>query len=165
MPTMRSGFTLIELLVVAAIMLIMTTVFFANYNGNDKKGRNDVESAARQVAAQIRALQNEALSGKKIGNDYVYYFKFDVVSGSSVFTINYAKSSGVGDTLGSGQPFNLAKNRITFGNDVNLYFESPSGKPNAAKQITIKSTIKATEAMCVQISIAGSVTEEKGACS
>ncbi len=59
-----NGFSMTELLIVMAIIIIMTGVLLVGQSSN--KSDTDVESATRQVAAQIRALQNEALNGKKI---------------------------------------------------------------------------------------------------
>lgn len=59
----KRGFSLVEVLIVMAIMVIMTATIFLNRN--DKKPFNDVEVASRQIASQVRSLQNEALNGKR----------------------------------------------------------------------------------------------------
>lgn len=158
-PTKR-GFSLVELLIVLAIMVIMTAVLFVNQN--DKKVTSNVETATRQVAAQIRALQNEALNGKKIGTTYVNKYKFSAVNSSSVYTVTYIDSAG--GTIGTPQDIDLESKRVSFVWAVgNLYFSSPNGRVDAANSIIIKSTT-ANVCMQVVVSIKGSITEEKITC-
>lgn len=129
----KSGFSLVELMVVLAIVLIMTGIFLANQNGN--KDQENVETAARQVAAQIRQLQNEALSGKQIGGVLVCGFRFDIVSGALVFSTSYYSYSdcaaGTGAAqIGASTQFNLNSKGLLGGtakaNSSNsFYFKAP----------------------------------------
>ncbi|MFV1917387.1 MAG: Tfp pilus assembly protein FimT/FimU [Patescibacteria group bacterium] len=57
------GFTLIELLIVMATMALLFSFGFANYRGFAR--RQMVQSAARQIKADIRLAQTQALSGVK----------------------------------------------------------------------------------------------------
>lgn len=160
----RAGFTLVELLIVVAIMLIMTGTLFANQR--NKKEVIEVESAAREVAAQLRALQNEALNGKLIEGEYAHYFKFNtpdaLTSNNSVYTVSYANSAGPSNIIGDVQPFNLAKKHVVF-SPASLYFTSPLGKPDSWRLITITSTTSSSDRMYVCISSSGNITEQKNA--
>jgi Tfp pilus assembly protein FimT len=62
----KKAFSLIELLIVTALATIMTAVLFVSKN-NDLANK-DVDAAARQVAAVLRQLQNDALAGKKVAD-------------------------------------------------------------------------------------------------
>lgn len=59
-----SGFTYIELLISMLIMLLLFGVGFANYR--DFQRRQQVESGARMVLADLRLAQESALSGRKV---------------------------------------------------------------------------------------------------
>ncbi|MDD5397314.1 MAG: type II secretion system protein [Candidatus Moranbacteria bacterium] len=163
----RKGFTMIELMVVVLIAVIMTTVFFVNYNSNDKKAKTDVENAARQVAAQLRALQNEAISGKTFevnGNlQYAHYYFF-ITDGSSIYTLSYFDGMHA-YIVGSSQQFDLAKNRVTIStNPVSFYFESPLGKTNGPKDVVITSDLVDSMVRHVCVSTEGNITEQEAAC-
>ncbi len=56
------GITFAELIVVIAIIGIMTTVTLVSLSAT--RASNDLKAAARQVAASIREMQANALSGK-----------------------------------------------------------------------------------------------------
>lgn len=58
------GFSLPELLVVMAIVSVMSGVLFVSVSKST--GKKEVENAAQQIATQIRALQNESLTGKLV---------------------------------------------------------------------------------------------------
>lgn len=59
----KSGYTLVELIIVVSIMAILFTVGYANYRGYQK--RQYLETAVRQVIADLRLAQEYALSGRK----------------------------------------------------------------------------------------------------
>lgn len=79
-----SGFTLLELVVAMAILSIMTTATITSMNGN--KTRQEVQSAARLIAATIREGQNYAVTGKNItanANARPCKFRVQTVSATS----------------------------------------------------------------------------------
>ena len=134
----KSGFSLAELLVVVAIIIIMTGVLFASMSGN--KSQKDAENAARQVAAQLRQLQNEAINGKSINGQIACYFYFNS-AGSREYTTSYNDcSNDGGGTLISGsksQPIKLnsGKGNVSM-SETNIYFELPHGKHSGTSLVT-----------------------------
>ena len=157
----KRGFSLMELMVVMAIIAIMTVAVFANKNSN--KATSDVEVVTRQVAAQIRALQNEALNGKLIEGVIVCQYNFN--AWNSVYTVSYGDCT-TNATIASGtQTVDLTKKKVSFdGAAVNLYFSSPRGNVDAKKTIVLKSTIDPTVKRWVCVSSDGVVTEQKTVC-
>jgi len=154
------GFTLIELLIVFAIMAIMTGVLFVNQNS--RKATMAVEGAARIVAAQVRALQNEALSGKKIGDEYVGRFIFSVAADATIYTIEYRKSDNTPLSPPQSTTTDLQSKKVKFAAAESFYFATPNAKLSGAGSIRIVSADgTATRYVCV--SVDGSV-EEKTSC-
>ncbi|MDD5464245.1 MAG: prepilin-type N-terminal cleavage/methylation domain-containing protein [Candidatus Moranbacteria bacterium] len=163
----KKGFSLVEMLIVAAIMIFMTGVLFVNQNG--KKASSDVEVMARQIAAQIRALQNEALNGKRfdtnadgIADINACRFYFDAPAGLSYY-VKYYSNCAVAPTeiVSAAQTVSLNKKRVSIvGSATNLFFSPPDGRVDGVKTIVIKSTI-ANVCASVNVSINGSVTEQK----
>ncbi len=169
----KKAFSLIELLIVIAIMLIMTGTLFVN--NREKKIAADVESVVRQVAAEIRGLQNESLTGKQIGTDYVGRYRFEInLQGTNhnadSATISYRKLSGVAPDLDS-RNIDLSKKKVEFyssaDDDTDFYFESPRGEitwNDNNKVIKLRSTVDTNVTRLVCISDTGSITEEKTIC-
>ena len=60
----KKGFSMIELLVVIVIVILMSAILFAG-NQNKNKTRDEVDAATRQLASELRSLQNDALNGKQ----------------------------------------------------------------------------------------------------
>jgi prepilin-type N-terminal cleavage/methylation domain-containing protein len=144
----KSGFSLIELMIVIALIIIMTGVLLVNQNKN--KAQQEVESSARQVAAQLRSLQNEALNGKQIENpsgsgtyNIVCNFKFDSPSLDSSITntgydISYASCSD-GSVISSGTQkikLNTGKGNVTM-NTASVSFSAPWGAVSSASEVTL----------------------------
>jgi prepilin-type N-terminal cleavage/methylation domain-containing protein len=160
----RRGFSMLELLIVLAIMVLMTGVVFVNRNSS--KAAADVEMVARQVAAQIRALQNESLSGKQIGTNYVSRYYLGITNGTSTYTVSYKDSAGI-DIVGGSQTVNLSKKRVSFSwaaGGPSLYFVAPHGQIDSVKSIVITSMIDTNVKNWVCVSINGNVTEQKTDC-
>jgi len=157
----KKGFTIVELLIVLSIMIIMTGVLYANQNS--KKSSIAVESAGRIVAAQIRALQNESLNGKKIGTEYANQYIFDVAANATTYSVSYKNTAGtVLDTIVSD---NFATKKVKFNSTVSFYFKSPSAAVNPSANygiVIVSDDGNSTRYVCV--STLGAVTEQSGAC-
>jgi prepilin-type N-terminal cleavage/methylation domain-containing protein len=160
---LKKGFSLVELMAVLAIMLIMTAVLFAN-NPTGRKAQTDVESAARQVASQIRSLQNDALSGRSFDisgtTQYAHNYKF-TSSGTSTYSTSYEDSSAA--TIGSPQTFDLTKNRVSIDSaSPSFYFSSPQASLSPGSTlVTITSTVDTSKIMYICVSNSGIITEQK----
>ncbi|KKQ15536.1 MAG: hypothetical protein US25_C0002G0003 [Candidatus Moranbacteria bacterium GW2011_GWE1_36_7] len=121
----KHGFSLMELLLVVAITLIATAAIFSS--NNSKKASSEVESAARQVAAHLRSLQNEALAGKQIGASYIDKFVFTVASPTvSKYKIAYYDDPNPNSIQES--EFDLEKKKVSI-SPISVSFTSPFGKP------------------------------------
>jgi prepilin-type N-terminal cleavage/methylation domain-containing protein len=130
------GFSLVEIIIVIALMAVMTAVLFASQVGD--KTQEDVATSARQVAAQLRALQNEALNGKQIGEISACYFKFETAGNETGYTISYNDCS---NSLidGSSQWIELGSGRqnVFISSAVNMYFSAPWGQVSTASSLII----------------------------
>ncbi|NTW27209.1 MAG: type II secretion system protein [Candidatus Moranbacteria bacterium] len=161
----KKGFSLVELLVVMAITLIMTGVLLINNNSN--KSAAAVENAARVVAAQIRSLQNEALSGKQIGTQIVKEYHF-IMSDDSTYVIQY-KDSALNVIAAGTQSFDIAKNKVKFVSGVfplDFHFTAPGGKVSGANTIEIRADISGVIACrTITISLSGNVSEQEVPCT
>jgi prepilin-type N-terminal cleavage/methylation domain-containing protein len=122
-----SGFTLIELMISMAILSIMTTVTIVSMGG--AKTKQEVEGAARQVAAALREAQNYALTGKNIGasGDVPCQFRLEA-DGTSTFTIQQKKFDSGVCTADSGSPMSYSlSNGVTVSTN-NASFDVPRGE-------------------------------------
>lgn len=158
----KSGFSLIELMVVIVLMLIMTAVLFLNQSKN--KAQKDVEVAARQVAAQLRTLQNEALSGKQIGTDIVCDFEFNATSGNTLYSIKYYKDcAGSHSYIGSPQNISLnsGKGNVTISPSVIISFSAPRGEVSADSRITLTSKGDTSKLAYVWVCKSGNIFDTK----
>lgn len=72
----QAGFSLLEVVVVVAIAGIVTVLILPDFNR--LMGRYALESAAREMAAHIRALQESAMKDESVG----YRMLFDEVADS-----------------------------------------------------------------------------------
>lgn len=157
----KRGFSLMELLLVVAITLIASAAIFSS--NNSKKASSEVESAARQVAAHLRSLQNEALTGKQIGPFYAGEFSLRAAGGPVInqYIISYEDSASNPIPIGA-QTFSLSSKKVRFNFWTNVVFEAPLGKPIAARLFTIESQRDggATK-YYVCVSSAGNIVESK----
>lgn len=138
----KDGFTIIELLIVFAIIIIMTAVLLMNQNGN--QAQKNVETAARQVAAQLRSLQNEALNGKQAGTVLTPAcdFIFTSVANDTKYSVSYNNCSHV-LIPGSAQPIplNSGKGNVSI-SPATISFSSPRGQVSGSYQLILTSSGK-----------------------
>lgn len=157
----KRGFSLVELIVVMAIIVLMTAVLFLNQNKN--KAQSEVEAAARQVAAQLRSLQNDALNGKMIEDKTYCRTNFTVISKDKYDTYFYESCSGI-ESPKSINIFSL-KNVEFKDTSYAVRFKSPTGEVTCesdANKMILISTKDSSKGMVVCISDSGSIIEEKG---
>jgi prepilin-type N-terminal cleavage/methylation domain-containing protein len=161
----KRGFSLIELLIVIAIIAIMTAVLFAG-NQNENKIQNEVDAATRQLAVDLRSIQNDALNGKQdiISGNIACQANLVLVNGNPNYKINYTPISGATCT---GTPFgertvNLQNAKISSPNGE-VSFSAPSGTVTATSNtIQVVSTKDSTtNTICVDTN-SGNITEKKG---
>lgn len=172
----KSGFSLVELLIVFAIMIIMTSILLANQNNN--KAKSDVEAAARQVAAQLRQLQNDALNGKQVNNgsgtminacDFILNIggaQSDGVTSTATTYVIYNRDCTIAghvpikDTSNNiiKQTFNFNKNNKVTASSASFVFSSPRGDVLSGNIVLSEGSSQIT--VCVYSS--GNVTELKG---
>lgn len=170
LPT-KNGFSLVELLIVMAIMVIMAGVLLVSRS--ESRPVYDVEAGARQVAAQLRVLQNEALSGKMIGNVIACEMRFNTNPGDA--TKSYKTGYYCANTLipNSEQKFLIGKNAtnksVSLAGDYYVKFTPPqatilSDLPviGAARAISITSA-DGTKTSLVCVYDTGRILETKDA--
>lgn len=172
----KKGFSLLELVIVFAIIALMTGALLLNRNTD--KSQTEVEAAAQQLIAQIRLLQNEALSGKLFGTapsqTPACYFRLSAVSGEDNYIISYYDCSATApnliETL-SPIKFN-SKNTVRMSSaDVSFQFSAPQGtllntttfpytSLDSAKIILqSKNNVSSTDSVCICKS--GKIFEQK----
>lgn len=114
------------------VLSIMATVTIVSMGGS--KTKQEVEGAARELAAAIRETQNYALTGKNIGaaGDVPCQFRVNVDIGTSVsdFTVQQIRFvSGTCDT-NSGAPMAYSlSNGVQFSANAHVRFDVPRGEP------------------------------------
>lgn len=159
---MKSGFSLVELLVVMGITLMMAGMVFAL---NAKSvAPQDVESASQQVSAQLRSLQNEALTGKMVkdsGGNFVSAcrFIFKANSSNSTYSVIYDKncSGATVDQIGEPLVVDLQKKRVKFDADHTIIFSSPRGETGSEEEIILISDRNTSIKKYINTSSSGSV--------
>jgi prepilin-type N-terminal cleavage/methylation domain-containing protein len=122
----QKGFSLVEFIVVIAIIFVMTGILFVNYNNN--RAKTEVEAAARTLVVQMRALQNESLNGKQIGDKMACQYIFNA-NASSQYSIEYKECSS-GNTIDDGSQtlyFN-SKHNVNSIAAITVTFNSPFGQ-------------------------------------
>ena len=148
-----------ELLVVMAILSIMTGVLFVSVGDSSKK---DAEVAAQQISAQLKALQNEALTGKRIevpANSGTFisacYFVFDTTALTS-YKVSYLDCSAAPQPIGSDLIVDLKKKKVTVDAHT-IVFTSPRGEVSGNdSDVVISSTKDPSVKKFVNMSSAGS---------
>lgn len=152
----KNGFSMTELIFAIAIIAIMTGVLFVNYNRRSKLEK-EVEMATRQVAAQIRALQSDALNGKNVNSAVICSSEFSVANDYEYKIIYRNCSNGVESEQNI--KVNQGKNNVKIsGNDIN--FEVPHGTTVNGKIVLTSannSSIKGSVCVCSS----GNIVEEK----
>lgn len=153
------GFTLVELLVVMVIIILMTAAMLMNQQGN--KDQTYVDNATRQVASQLRSLQNDALTGKiddPAGTPtYISEAIMNVSDESGTFQVRYNDETG-NNIIGLQRDVTL-KNAV-IDNDGSAAFEVPSATYAGVSFIQIKFG-SAHSTVCIKTG-SGNITEIKG---
>ncbi len=121
----KRGFSVIEIVIAMALLIIMTAVLFVNQTSN--KSQKEVEVAARQIAAQLRLLQNDSINGKYIDGQ-VYKFTFKAEKGKTAYNLEYEynPSEGNDPKIELGLELNSAKKNVIFKDDVEVSFSLSS---------------------------------------
>ncbi|OGI16651.1 MAG: hypothetical protein A3J63_02145 [Candidatus Moranbacteria bacterium RIFCSPHIGHO2_02_FULL_40_12b] len=165
----RRGFSFIELIIAMAIFGIMTAAMLVSLLGG--KDAKAVEVAAREVAAAIREVQNNALTGKQdSANPSRKICRWLMYTYSN--TPNYTVYYYYGDCTISFQQvyFNASlKNNVNFLTSDNVSFKLPHGTAESfgspmsnPVKITLKSTNNATIKYTVCVYPSGRVEEISG---
>ena len=149
-----SAFSFMEVILVIAIIGIMTSAVFASIS--QSKNRTELETAANEVVASIRKIQNYSLSGKNISVGCTKY-TLNTTNGSNSFTINNG---------GATCPYNVSyklKNGVTFGNSASVSFNAPFGNRDNTNTVDID-LIKGSNHRHVCITGVGVITMQYSAC-
>lgn len=122
----KKGFSFIELMITIAIMTIMSAITLASMNAGQKLWA--VKTAAREVAATVREVQNYALTGKDLKDKTsICVFTFEWVSGSSTYLMEGCKTQSY-----------VLKNGVNFSGSGNFSFSVPFANLNPPSIADIK---------------------------
>ncbi|MDO8529623.1 MAG: type II secretion system protein [bacterium] len=163
----RKGSTLIELLVVVAIISIMTAVTIVSLQGG--KTEKELEIAAREMVADIREAQNNALTGKNASSTCIEYHFLYTNKGKVYYTggwpcpnivrniyIDKKIMIKVPNPIG---PFGFSFS-IPFGTIGN--FQPPLSGPSDVYSVELT---KNSKSYFICVTQAGSVYEKKDGCT
>jgi len=153
------GFSIMEVIIVIAIIVIMTAVLFVK---NKNNGAQEVQLAAREMTAQLRLLQNEAISGKVINGQNIYKAEMSLVAGTNTYQIMYYDQSD--NQIGPTDPLKPKKSKLL--NTGSISFSVPLaqvsvnfGGPNG---FVLRSEKDSSQEMTICVNNAGNITEKKG---
>lgn len=156
----KKGFTLLEVLIAIAVLILMTSVLFLRQDGN--KAKSEVEAAARQVASQLRSLQNDALNGKIVNegsNNYAICRTGMRIESDGYMSFYERDCASGGTEIGLSSKKELKK--VGFSATGDITFESPTGVVSAST-ITLISARDNNIRAVVCISDSGNIEEAFG---
>lgn len=138
---------MIELMIVIAIIGILATIVISTPNNKSQKS---VESAARNLAAAIREVQNYALTGKGAGG---CSYQFSFADGAS----NYSVSGCVNQSYPLG-------NEVTIGSASanSLIFTVPHANNDVSGSALRVTLVKDLKSYSVCVYSNGNVEEKEG---
>lgn len=128
----KRAFSFIEVILVVAIIGIMASIILA-YVGQNKH-MTELETAANEIVASIRKIQNYSLTGKDIVSGCAEY-RFIAIATADNFTID----NGDSPTCSFNKNYQL-KNDVKFVNPVSLVFNAPFGNRTASSTVDINIT-------------------------
>lgn len=164
------GFTLIEVMVVMAIIGILAAASITSL----KAGKEEklVQEAARTVAAAIREMQNDALTGKQIGGNVPCKFGLQSITASDItLQLYYSYRTGESCSAGMSSPTLIPgmvvplSNGVAFNSDSNeFFFTVPRGElePNGNTTPINIQLHKGSATYSVCVYLGGQVKETKG---
>jgi len=161
----KKGFSLVEMLIVFAIMMIMIAMLLSKNNS----AKSDTEAAAQQIAAQLRSLQNSALTGMQATNDAgtitssVCTFEFDGTAKTSYVAKYYRECSFLPVT----EAFKTLSIVTLHNVEINagrMTFQSPHGNVGGAATISIKSKKDSSSCSEVILGAGGNIEIKKNTC-
>jgi prepilin-type N-terminal cleavage/methylation domain-containing protein len=122
----RRGTSLIEVMAVIAIIAIVSGALMVAFSRN--RQASNLEAAGRQLAADIRTVQNYALSGKMQGSTIPCSYGVVWGTGATEYNVTYKKLAGV-DTCGNSNPTTIKTAQlpsgVTFGSGSAITFLLP----------------------------------------
>jgi prepilin-type N-terminal cleavage/methylation domain-containing protein len=153
----KKGVTLLELMTVIGIISIMSVVLFVSMqNGRTEK---ELEIAARNIASSIRAVQSDAINGKKAlgcSSGYLFYWGDDG-GGSRTETKYQYKIDGCNP-----QPTVTLDRGVYFAAFGSFEFQAVSASPVFSGGINWIVIKKDSKNYIICVSDRGNVTEKAG---
>lgn len=174
MKRKQQAYTLIEVMVVIAIIGLLSAIILTAMSRD--KARMQIESVSREFSARVRAIQNDALTGKYVGNNIAcgYIVDVDVAAGSYRFsrTLNTTCSTtGLNLCLDGKTPMNTVtlQGGVSVSGPTGVCFTIPFGKAKTISGVDIGATQKYTfskagssHTRSVCVGTTGDITEVTG---
>ena len=150
----KLGVTLIEIMMVIAIIGIMSSIVFVNV----KRDGSIVQSAARELATDLRTLKRSALNGKLPAevSGYACSFFFTPSNSSYSFSGTKKNSPTVACSLFSPYFTKNLSNGVNLSPATQIVFSVPHGKPSTGVAYTLS---KGSCSMTVTVTADGDITE------
>lgn len=158
----EAGFSLIEMLVVISILVLTTNMLFAM--NRNSVANQEVQQVAQQIAAKLRSLQNDALTGKKADDGNGNFVTACLVSFSTSgddgkYMIDYYHdcSSALQEHIGSDSTIvDLTNSHVKF-SPSQFIFRYPFGTPEDVGQITVTSVKNNTIQKNISMNASGNI--------
>lgn len=163
----KRGFTLMELMIVMAITGIMLSVVLVNMQNSRKN--SEIEAAGMQLVSLLREVQNNALTGKKIGSDegdYSCAFQFKINTNGSYEIARSLKQSGNDSCEGGddmSDPYVTGGlQKVKLNSQQTIKFTVPHGEMIGVSQIILQHVADSSVTYSACISAGGDIEGAKG---
>jgi len=164
----KRGFTLMELMIVMAITGIMLSVVLVNMQNSRKN--SEIEAAGMQLVSLLREVQNNALTGKKIGSEegeYSCAFQFKINANGSYEIARGLKKDGNDSCEGGydieSSPYANGQLQQVRTTAQSIIFTVPHGERIGGSQIVLQHSADSNVKYSACISAGGNIEGIKGA--
>jgi prepilin-type N-terminal cleavage/methylation domain-containing protein len=165
--SLKRGLTLVELLIVLAIAGIMLSVALINIQNSRKN--SEIEAAGMQLVSLLREVQNNALTGKKIGSaegEYSCAFQLTIDTDGSYEIARSLKQPGEDSCEDEGVMDDAyitgELQKVQISSSQTIKFSVPHGDITGISMITLQHVADPSVTYTACISSGGNIEGVKG---